>query len=104
MIPTETHAVRQAAPHPPAFFSTTVEPTRIMVVDRFGTPIGLATIRAHNTLAGQLTGYFVEFDDGSRMTVPPAALRDATNVVMPPVAAWALRRFVEAPFPTGGAA
>ena len=101
-IPASTHGVRF-----PATFSQTMQPTRVMVVNWHGEPLGVGHCLARHLLMGKLTGYLVALEDGSRLTVAPSQLRSPENVVMPPIHSWALNRMAKStspqPFPPGAA-
>lgn len=60
-------------------------PLRVMIVDFAGKPVGLGQLTGRHSLRGKLTTYQVRLDDGTRMDVSPRQLRDAANVVMPPL-------------------
>lgn len=77
-----------AVTRPPAIFSETVAPHRALAIHHSGETLGLCTVRARHLLGGSLVGYFVEFDDGTRMTLAPGELRNPENIVAPPPSVW----------------
>ena len=91
---------REPQARPPAIFSQTVEPFRVMVLDKHRRPVALGTVRARHSLGGSLTGYYVELDDGTRMSAAPDQIGAPENVIAPPAAIWATPR---APSPLGAA-
>lgn len=84
----------------PVIFSQTIEPFRAMVLDKYNRPLSLGTVRARHTFNGTLTGYYVELDDGTRMSVQPRQLAEPENIVAPPAAIWFR---AAAPIPPGAA-
>ncbi|MDD2794386.1 hypothetical protein [Acidocella sp.] len=80
------------AGRPPCTFSETMEPTRVMVVNFHGEPLGMGQCLARHLHMGALHGYLVALDDGTRLSVTPHNIRDPENVVMPPIQSWALNR------------
>lgn len=83
ILPAETHAVR-----PDIAFSHTILPQRVMVLDRFGNPLGLGETTAIHLQGGHLTGYRVHLDAGDFISVWPSQVCSPDNVIMPMPSAW----------------
>jgi hypothetical protein len=86
----------------PCFFSASIEPFSAMVLEMNGAPLGLGTVTHRLTLNGRLTGYRVELENGTRLTVAPCQIFHAVNVCAPSAGTWR-RPALVAPAPSGAA-